>query len=221
MNISSGDIWRHICLFLPWKEINRLRVLSKTHNKIANEFMKDRVLVLSEDNLNDIVAGIYNSAMIKKFLMDDGEIVSGYSRRKIRGVDGQKIERYYFVYNASVDSRDKMKPEIIEQILDFLYGEKVLYLPYKLHIDNKMGINLDERGLINKELEFMNFRKWYEWEQGYYTAQIFTQGLFYLKSHKFENWYEFITGVYPPTFYPGDGDGEGELIAQLVVDHGS
>jgi hypothetical protein len=71
----------------------------------------------------------------------------------------------------------------------------ILYLPYPIKVENRLGANYDLRGLRNPSLEFMDFHRVYVWKKGFISVERFIKDCFRLKSHKFENWYEQIFGI--------------------------
>ena len=99
-----------------------------------------------------------------------------------------------------------------------------LYLEYPIVLYNRRGINYDKRGIRYDDLEFSLFEDSIMINKGYITVRNFIFELFKLKSHKFENWYELVTGVRwldnIKTFMIKKED---QIIfsGNLCVDHGS
>lgn len=226
--MNSKDIWECLCKFLSTKEIGRFRVLSKMHNITGTRIIIDRSLVISPENLNDIINLIYEFVYVKAVIIDD----TMYKTKKLRKKKLKKseISQYIFDIYGSPDM-DDLEDKVLKEseAHDIITGNKLLSLPYPMIIHNKAGINKDKRGTINKKLEFNNFHDEWSWDPGIYDINKFAQGLFHLKSHKFENWYEMMTGISPLKMchhkFCGCKSGQllqdGEIHAQLDCDHGS
>ncbi len=208
--MNSKDIWQIIFKFLPIPHINRLRVLSKTHNTLADLLVNDKILRINETNLPTIARIIYQCASVKSM----------------------HISTYTFKWKNDYNDDDEdiqlFDETDVQNIID---GKKMLYLPHKLSIHNPMGINHDKRGCKKAKKEFKKYHSHHTWEPGYYSINSFSQGFFHLKSHKFENWYEMIVGITKmthcncrfncrhkctKTFFDGE-----RFEAKLYGDHGS
>jgi hypothetical protein len=73
--------------------------------------------------------------------------------------------------------------------------ESILHFDYPIKVENRHGPNSDLRGVQKPEIEFADFHNVWTWRKGLITVRKFVEDCYRLKSHKFENWYEWIHGI--------------------------
>jgi len=93
--------------------------------------------------------------------------------------------------------------------------ETIVYLPNSICLNNDIGINDDDRGTEDSELEFGDFHDEWRIEKGYRTVGDIANGFYKIKSHKYENWYEWIQSI---TKYEKTPDC---IEISFSIDHGS
>jgi hypothetical protein len=132
-----------------------------------------------------------------------------------------------YKYTFYLDSLDEDDDIIVPEGLQL---DTLLYLKHPLRLDNTRGINDDTRGTKFPKIEFGDFYSTWRWNRGFLTLRDLADGCFRLKSHKFENWYEMITGINGSIiltttndnlYMNGNIPAEKYYFARLWVDHGS
>lgn len=99
-------------------------------------------------------------------------------------------------------------------VLPKLSFDDVIVMARPLILNNYHGINYDKRGVKDEFLEFRDFYDLWELEARSIKVADFLTICYKLKSHKFENWYEWVQGAV--CFIEN-----GRFIAKLKVDQGS
>jgi hypothetical protein len=216
------DIWQSICKFLDTRFILRCRVLSKGHAILGNNLIKQRALMLDHMNIGQLVDWIYNNVRVTKMeaiklvITDDDDQDSEDEQLEARPEDYKRLpqeeckedritEHYSFgefqnlrpayKYSLITYSNDLRDEEVVRIIPDELDFDTILYLKYPLMLRNNAGINKDTRGTKFASIEFGDFYEQWHWKQGLLTLRSLAEGCFRLKSHKFENWYEWVHGI--------------------------
>ncbi len=227
MNVN---LWQLICGHLSQQKLLELRVLCKKLQPITETALRHKTIIINESNIADIALYCYHCFEVQMIIINDTYYGIGDIKDKFDESVDLRIDRYEFDYLHT-----RYDPSAIEVLTDTQLrniGESktLFYLEYPLTIYNKMGINYDTRGVVNPDLEFGNWSGEEKWKIGFYNIQYFIQKLWKLKSHKFENWYELMVGIYRsrqcshrfcncPTL--ASYLVNGELIADVSGDHGS
>jgi hypothetical protein len=93
--------------------------------------------------------------------------------------------------------------------------ETAVYLPNAICLINNRGINHDDRGTEDANLEFRDFHDTWRLEKGYHSLSDIANAVYKIKSHKFENWYEWIQTIKTYQETPDC------TIITFKIDHGS
>ena len=110
---------------------------------------------------------------------------------------------------------DEEENNYIRLLPDNITLETIVYLPNSICLINDHGINYDERGTENSELEFGDFHDKWRIEKGYRTVGDIANGFYKIKSHKYDNWYEMITSIKTYQQTPDC------INIKFYIDHGS
>ncbi|MBA3757217.1 MAG: hypothetical protein H0X02_13815 [Nitrosomonas sp.] len=119
---------------------------------------------------------------------------------------------YRFAINEDFDLTDDMD-DPAELVLPRLRLGDSISLALPLTMRNPHGINRDNRG-VKEAFEFEDFYRSWEVQAGPIKIVELLQACYKLKSHKFDNWYEWVQGASCSIV-------NGRFIAKLRVDHGS
>jgi hypothetical protein len=243
--MDGRDIWQCICKFLDLRTTIRLGILSKRHQVISLMMAKTKPLLIDNDEtLRQMFAWIIINVEMESLKSstrtypksdmahaDDPTIICSYGLQTI----GSSIDDY-------LENQDDDLHRIIPQTLGL---DTPIHLLYNLQMENPYGPNTDSRGMNWPNVEIGDFHDIWIWKAGITTISKLAEGLFRLKSHKFENWYEWIhtkirprhnnpniLGYHYPMPYRANipdnetllitsSDGTKKFWAQLSADHGS
>lgn len=103
--------------------------------------------------------------------------------------NGSSLDNYYDGFDCDESS---LPPRIVPENATL---DTVVLLSYDLTLYNVDGPNHDKRGTKFPDVEFGDFHSTWKFEKGLLTIGKLADGIFRLKSHKFENWYEWVHGT--------------------------
>jgi len=115
------------------------------------------------------------------------------------------------------DHEEHWGNEFIRLIPEDISLESYVYLPNNLCLINTAGINDDDRGTEDAELEFGDFHSEWRLDKGLYNVYDLANAFYKIKSHKFDNWYEWVQSIYA-YYFNKDKDC---IEVSFYIDHGS
>jgi hypothetical protein len=133
-----------------------------------------------------------------------------------------KIANKYF----TIDDYKRIINPMKKEIKKYGYNTQCFDPNKRVILHNVKKINRDKRGTtyldiistkLNKNKLRLNFHK--EWELEDNTLLSFLEGLYQIKSHKFDNWYELFSGV--SSYLEEKFYGKNILHIFIDFDHGS
>ena len=207
--MDHPNIWQCICKFLEPQEMLRLRILSSKHKEVSELVAKKLVPHIDCDEfLRQIFAWIIENVKMKAmhsthqvyFNRDYCECSSastGPNRKTSLAYDydlfvenEHNLETYFDAFSEG----EPVPPRLISENIEL---SDVLDLEYDLRIKNPAGPNYDKRGTAYTDVEIGDFHHIWKWKKGFWNVGNLADGYYRLKSHKFENWYEMVSGLSP------------------------
>jgi len=107
--------------------------------------------------------------------------------------------------------------QFIRHIPEDISLDSYVYLPNNICLINTEGINDDDRGTENAELEFGDFHPRWRLNKGLYKVYDLANAFYKIKSHKFDNWYEMVQSIHTYRFNKRNDC----IVISFSVDHGS
>lgn len=210
--------------FRIWLEENMCGAILEYFLKIIDKNIKlDKKQLKKDLNISDKEIKEYKNMLENMFNENVSELCSGsynYDNYKLPIIISNDLFNTIDDLELSNLDYTKLKCNAVKRMIKILstfniksYSE--IELPFKIiYLRNKFGINFDCRGtkVYDKYLKFNEQISIYN--NNYITIQDLIDRYLWMKSHKFDRWYELFTGIKYKNKY-------GNNLIELCYDHGS
>jgi len=152
----------------------------------AKEFYKNMIILNNKDITDQLMVWILTNVELESVEVNKKAFKhNGKYTMKVIG-DELDLEPFY---------TDDDEEEIVRLFPENITLDTLVYLPQSICLSKGRGINYDHRGTEDSDLEFRDFHEKWKIEKGYRTIEDIANGLYKIKSHKYENWYEWIQTI--------------------------